>query len=427
MKHIITLLLLTVFSFGDFNYHLKPHHITSDIKCFFGLQKEPSIINGANVINTCYIKTEEGYIVIDSGPTYKYAQQAYYAIQKENPSPIKYVINTSRGELNTLGNEFYQEQGATVIGAKVERKTKKPTEIALKKSISEEAFENTRLAHPDISLNADKKLTVGSTKIEIKRFDDKLVVYLPQSKTIFVGDFVSDRPSQTKKKHSSTKKWADVFTKIEKLSWKYIISSHSLKNKRYAIENTKNYLKLFQAQPRQVKRTIQHKQKNLKKPKPIYKSQKKKVFIVKNIVKKTIIKKEKRVKTKTKAKIKHIRSIQYTNLSIAKKMALKEHKFVMIKIEADNCNPCKRLNKLLKTNNRIKKMVNNYIKAVKINRDHDTLPTEYDIRFAPTVLLVRPDSNQVLVQLEGSEAFEDLEDALKVFVSDSQKLSLALR
>ena len=377
MHYIITLSLLTTFGFGEFNYHLNSHNITPDIKCFFGLQAEPSMINGANVINTCYIKTDEGYVIIDSGPTYHYAQQAYKVMQTEESLPIKYVINTSSNELNSLGNQFYKEQGAILIGVQSHKRSlKKRQEISLKDKISKEAFENTRTTPLDFSLIHDKNLILGSSRIEIKKFEDQLIVYVPHSKTIFVGDFEFDSPSTGKTEHRPTKKWTEIFKKIENLSWEYIIPSHGIDINRYALTNMQEYLDFFQ----------QESQENSQK-KPTH-------------------------------------CIEYTNLKQAKKSALKEHKFVMIKIEADNCTPCKKLNELLKTNNHIKKMVNQYIKAVKINRDHDNIPANYDVIVTPTILLVKPESNKVLVRLEGSETFEDLEDSLKLFVDDSDKLAL---
>ena len=397
IQYIITLFLLTTFSFGEFNYHLRTHDITKDIKCFFGLQKEASQINGANVINTCYIETKEGYVVIDSGPTYSYAQQAYKVIQDKKVLPIKYVINTSNKELNSLGNAFYEERGAVIIGAKVDTKAKKQN-IFLENQISKEAFENTYSVPLHISLTKDKEITLGSTKIKIKKFENKLVVHIPNSKTIFVGDFVSDNPSKIKNQHNSIKKWAKTFNIIEKLSWKYIISSHSIKRKRYALANTKNYLKLFQEKPK-------------------HKVEKEKLFIVKKTEPTPLIV---AIKEENK-KLKHTPCIQYTDLKQAKKSALKEHKYVMIKVEADNCRPCQKLNKLLKTNTRIKKIVNKYVKSVKINRDHESVPSPYDdvVTVAPTVLLVNPKTNQVLVQLEGDETTDDLYESIKLFVADS--------
>lgn len=389
MHYIITLSLLTTFGFGEFNYHLNSHNITPDIKCFFGLQAEPSAINGANVINTCYIKTEEGYVIIDSGPTYHYAQQAYKVMQTEQSLPIKYVINTSSNELNSLGNQFYKEQGAILIGVESHKSTlKKRQEISLKDKISKGAFENTRITPLDLSLTKDKTLFLGTNKIEIKKFDDQLIIYAPHSKTIFVGDFIFNAPSKGETEHNSNKNWAKIFKKIEHLSWDYIISSHGINIDRYALAETQEYIKLSHEKPTHLI--------------------KKKVFL---------IKRENRA-------LKHTPCIQYTNLKQAQKSALKEHKFVMIKVEADNCNPCKKLNELLKTNNQIKKMVNQHIKAVKINRDHDNVPANYAVIVAPTILLVKPESNRILVKLEGSETFEDLEDSLKLFVNGSDKLAL---
>jgi len=93
----------------------------------------------------------------------------------------------------------------------------------------------------------------------------------------------------------------------------------------------------------------------------------------------------------------------------------------MIKVEADNCRPCQKLNKLLETNTSIKKIVNKYIKSVKINRDHQSVPRPYDdvVTVTPTVLLVNPKTNQVLVQLEGDETTNDLYESIKLFVADS--------
>jgi len=409
INYIITFFLFTIFSFGQFNYHLTSYAITPNTKCFFGLHGEAKIINGANIINTCYIRTDEGYIVIDSGPTYHYAQQAYHIMQEEKVLPVKYVINTSSNELNILGNQFYQERGAVLIGPESYRKYfTKNEKISLDKIISQDAFENTHLIPLDITLNKNKTINLGKTTIEIKKLESKkaknLLVYLPKSKIIFAGNFISDNPSLIKNEHDSKKEWAENFNTIEALSWRYIISSHGVKRDRKALVNTKDYLKLFQ--------------KKIKKSKP-------KVVLSKHkaIIKKEITKRKSHKITKKE----RIPCIHYTNLNKAKKSAIKEHKYVMIKYEADHCNPCKRLNKLLKTNEHIKKMVNQYIEAVKINRDHDNEIPDYDVFATPTILLINPKDNRILVQLEGTETIEDLEDALKVFVSDSHHVGLALR
>ena len=108
MQYFLILFLFTLFGFS-FDYHLTPYSLNNNIDCFFGLHAQANQSNGGRVINSCYIKSDEGYVVIESGPTYAYAQQAYTAMQNKEALPVKYVINTSSEELNILGNEFYKD------------------------------------------------------------------------------------------------------------------------------------------------------------------------------------------------------------------------------------------------------------------------------------------------------------------------------
>ena len=81
MRYIILYILLLQQGFG-FDYQLQSTKINDHIECFFGLEEKIYASNGANIINSCFIETTEGYIVIESGPTYSYAQQFYEILQK---------------------------------------------------------------------------------------------------------------------------------------------------------------------------------------------------------------------------------------------------------------------------------------------------------------------------------------------------------
>ena len=408
MKHyFITFLLLSTFSFGEFNYHLDlaSHQVTPNTKCFFGLQSEATEINGANVINTCYITTTEGYVVIDSGPTYYYAKQAYAIMQQEKKLPIKYLINTSSNELNILGNEFYKERGAVLIGPKnYKTYVKKSQNISLKDKVSQEAFENTRLIPLHISLNKNKTINLGDTTIEIKKIESKearnLLVYLPKSKTIFAGNFISQTPSSVKKEHYSNREWAKNLNSIEKLSWRYIIPSHGIKIDKRALAITKNYLKQFQKRIKKVKPKVMLAKKEVIKKK-------------KSTLKKIVVKKEQ----------KRIPCVHYTDYQRAKKLAIKEHKYVFLKYETDNCAPCKKLDREIKKNKHLREIINKNTEAVKINQYRGDQTTDFDIFVAPTVLVFNPETKKILIKLEGTQTFKKLEYTLSRLIESSPKYS----
>jgi hypothetical protein len=246
MRFFITILLLTtIYSFG-FDYNLRAYTITEGISCFFGINENANIENGGRIINTCYIKTEEGYIVIDSGPTYSYAQQAYKYMQKRKTLPIKYVINTSAHEIKVLGNRFYKEQGATLIGPQSYKILLKREELKLSTKISKDAYKNTYLIPLDIYLNSDKKISIGDITIEIKEIKTQnsrqLIIFVPKKEIVFVGDYIYNKERYKIDNQQSLLKIKNIVSKIEESECQYIISSQNRKIGREIIKDIQSYL-----------------------------------------------------------------------------------------------------------------------------------------------------------------------------------------
>ena len=111
---ILALFFSLIFSLEAFDYHLVPQKLSKDTYCFFGKLENISKENAGYIVNTCYVRTKEGFVVIDSGPTYAYAQQAYAAMQKIAKIPVKYVITTHDHDDHWLGNRFYKKKESQV-------------------------------------------------------------------------------------------------------------------------------------------------------------------------------------------------------------------------------------------------------------------------------------------------------------------------
>jgi len=75
------MLLTASLSYG-FEYNLKPQKVAEDVYCFFGKLENINKQNAGNMVNTCFVQTKVGFVVIDSGPTFSYASQAYDEMQK---------------------------------------------------------------------------------------------------------------------------------------------------------------------------------------------------------------------------------------------------------------------------------------------------------------------------------------------------------
>jgi hypothetical protein len=110
------------------------------------------------------------------------------------------------------------------------------------------------------------------------------------------------------------------------------------------------------------------------------------------------------------------KKIKYMELNKARKEAINEDKLVLVKIESNNCRSCVRLNNFLDTNENVKNMFNDYIKAVSLNREYDRIPPKLDYIGTPTLFLVKPKSGEILMQLQGDATVEELEESLKMFI-----------
>ena len=477
MHYLITLLFFTVSVFG-FDYHLKSYMITEGVDCFFGLSSTANKTNGGNVINSCYITTDEGFVVIDSGSTYSYAQQAYKVMIDKNRLPVKYVINTSIEEVHLLGNEFYKERGATLIGAKAYDNSIK---IKLSNSITADAFSNTRLVPLDKKVDSEYTLTVGGVDIDIKNAikgsNNYLTVNVPSRDIIFVGDMLFHNSIPILENGRSLLGWIDALKKIEDSSWSRVISSQGIRTKRSAINNTKNYLTTLKEQvTKSIKEGMEredaiesikmpsfkeerfydewHKKniavaynelekiveqntlsvvslpvsKRLKEIKTPPKIVKKREIKVKKIEKKVAKVEKLKIKNPKKKKIKRKKPKRkkippittYYSYETAKYYAKQNKKIVLLKVRSNYCPFCDELDTVMQRSRSIRKIVNQNYKMIYLNVSMGKLPLGIKVKKIPSLVLIRPDTDKIVMTITNFKSVGELLGMLKAGVRNGK-------
>lgn len=463
MRYSISFLFFTFYLFG-FEYHLKPYTLSEGINCFFGLSSKANKDNGGNMINSCYVETKEGYIVIDSGPTYRYAQNTYEIMEKQKKLPVKYVINTSSDEVHILGNSFFKEQGAILLGPKnYKRYLNQDKEPKLTQKISEDAFKNTRLVPLDTYLEEDSTILLGGIKVYIKPIkndDEHLVVYVPNKQILFAGDMIFNNRIVPLKDRRSLLVWQEGLVFLSQLPWNDIVSSHGYMTRRSALNYTEDYLALLKngvTKSLQDGKSVDETIKSVTLPSfrhdklydcwhpknvaTVYTELKnsmnldtKKADLAINLTsaKKTVedksthrkVKKvtEKKVVT-VKPKLEEIKkelipNVKYVHFTTAIKHAKAKEKIVLIKVRSTTCKYCDQLDRLLTNNNEVKKLLNKYFEVVKVNTDYDNVPLDIRIVSTPTIIFIRPSDKKVLMALPGIRALGELLEILNEAVDD---------
>lgn len=243
----LLVLIIFVHSLLAFHYDLKPEKVNATTYCFFGLPEVINEHNNGNMVNSCFVNMGKSYLVIDSGPTYQYAQQAYNKIKAIKNLPISYVINTHVHDDHWLGNGYYKELGANIIGSVKFQNETKAEMTRMQRRITKEAYEKTTQAFPNILVDKEKELTIDRKKIIITSVNKKahtssdLLVYIPDDSTLFVGDLVFNNrlPSL---RDGNIKEWIKELDKIKTMNVAYIIGGHGEMVTRHSVDFTYGYL-----------------------------------------------------------------------------------------------------------------------------------------------------------------------------------------
>jgi len=262
LKIFIGLLLFLSLGFG-FEYNLKPKTITKGVYCFFGKLDKIKKENAGNIVNTCFVQTKEGFVVIDSGPTYAYASQAYDKMQNIAKLPVKYVIITHDHDDHWQGNSFYKSKGALLIGPRTyEQNVVASMQTRMERILGKELYGKTKIVKLDKIVDDNLTLQLGKTIFKIKQLEPiahtkgDLIVYLPSVEVLFAGDLVFNG-RLTSLRDGSLLGSLEALKKIDAYHAKFIIGGHGYKTDSHATHTLQAYLttmkkKILEAQDKDI-------------------------------------------------------------------------------------------------------------------------------------------------------------------------------
>ena len=230
-----------------YDYNLIPIKVSDSTHCFFGAPEVMDERNNGNMVNSCFVDVGTSYLVIDSGPTYLYAAEAYSAMKKIKNQKISYVVNTHIHDDHWLGNSYYDSIGVKIIGSSKFDGMDKEEKTRMQMRISEAAFEKTTQVFPTIFVQDEKILNFDGIEVHIKSVNSKahtnsdLLVYIPAFSTLFAGDLIfNDRLPSIR--DGNVVNWLEALDKIRAMKMKYVIGGHGELVDANSLDMTYSYL-----------------------------------------------------------------------------------------------------------------------------------------------------------------------------------------
>ena len=215
------LLWATLLVAADFDYHLKPRQIAPGTYVLEGRNEDFNFDNGGNIVNTGFIVTEAGVVVIDSGPSLRYGEQLRLAITTITDQPLVRVFNTHAHPDHFLGNQAFPADTIYAPAMAREQMTREGNAFAENMyRLNGDWMKGTEVQLPTNNVNAGK-FTLGTHELEILMLaghsNSDLVIYDRSTGVLFASDLVFNNRAPTTP-HANLDKWLASLDQLEALT-----------------------------------------------------------------------------------------------------------------------------------------------------------------------------------------------------------------
>ncbi|MBZ0105968.1 MAG: MBL fold metallo-hydrolase [Sulfuricella denitrificans] len=264
MKFIIKLLMIfTALWTGGaaFAVTLSAHPVAENVYVIVGETGMRTYQNEGMNANSGFVVTDEGVVVIDSGPTWQVAKEIHRVIRKLTRQPVKVVVNTGGQDHRWLGNGYFKSIGAEIIAARpalADMQARGDMQLQeLRKAIRKKAA-GTRPVYPDRFFDSSENLKLGKQEIRLLYFygghtPGDSVVWLPQQGVLFSGDMIYVDRMLGVLPFSHTRNWLASFAEMEKLEPRLIVPGHGqVCDLARARRDTRDYLTLLRDHMKQA-------------------------------------------------------------------------------------------------------------------------------------------------------------------------------
>ncbi|MHA6637062.1 quinoprotein relay system zinc metallohydrolase 1 [Stutzerimonas frequens] len=221
---------LTLPSHAELRYTLQPRQIADDVWLLEGSTDNFDKANGGNIVNTGFIVTDAGVVVIDSGPSRRYGEAMRAAIASVTDRPVIKLLLTHHHPDHVLGNQAFTDVPIAALAGTTELLREQGNAMAENMyRLVGDWMRGTEVVLPTETL-APGTLEVGGRSLRLLALRGHtgadLAILDERSGVLFAGDILFYQRALTTPNSPGLDVWLEDLDTLEALPWKRLVAGH---------------------------------------------------------------------------------------------------------------------------------------------------------------------------------------------------------
>lgn len=221
---------LTLPAYAELRYTLQPRQIADDVWLLEGSTDNFDKANGGNIVNTGFIVTDAGVVVIDSGPSRRYGEAMRAAIASVTDRPVIKLLLTHHHPDHVLGNQAFTDVPIAALAGTTEMLREQGNAMAENMyRLVGDWMRGTEVVLPTETL-APGMLDIGGRSLRLLALRGHtgadLAILDERSGVLFAGDILFYQRALTTPNSPGLDVWLEDLDTLEALPWKRLVAGH---------------------------------------------------------------------------------------------------------------------------------------------------------------------------------------------------------
>lgn len=215
---------------AQLRYQLEPRQIAENTWLLEGSTDNFDHHNGGNIVNTAFIVTSAGVVVIDSGPSRRYGEAMRAAIAQVTGQPIAKVLLTHHHPDHVLGNQAFADVPIAALAGTTELLREQGDAMAENMyRLVGDWMRGTEMLLPSETLSPGL-LEVGEHRLRLLELRGHtgadLAILDETTGVLFAGDILFYQRALTTPNSPGLDVWLADLDTLQALPWKLLVPGH---------------------------------------------------------------------------------------------------------------------------------------------------------------------------------------------------------